>query len=151
MLKMIFEEMYADMVVGSIIWERKGSKKLATVCIDRKRPFTFLGKLIKMDGVHPLKYDHFGGDGYHFRPLMNRRTVEIRMIDGQSPVYSRREILYVVAKKRRWEEVCKRLFVAGEKEITIEGYDEREKLPTPEERFLGCEEEDDDEEWEEEI
>ena len=142
--------MYADMVVGSIILERKGSKKLATVCFDRKRPFTFLGEQLKMDGVHPLKYDHFTNDGYHFRPLMNRRTIDTRIIDGKNPVYSRREILYVVANKRKWEEVCKRLYVAGEKEITIEGYDERDQLPQHEERFLGYEEDDDDEDWEEE-
>ena len=149
MLKLKFEEMYADMWVGSIIWERKSSKKLATVCVDRKRPFTFLGNPIKMDGVHPLKYDHFNDDGYHFRPLMNRRTIETRMIDGENPVYSRREVLYIVAKKRKWEEVCKKLFIAGEKEICIEGYDERDQLPSHEERFLGYEEEDDDD-WEEE-
>ena len=141
MIRIVFEKMYADMFVGSIILEKKKMKKLATVCIDRKRPFTFLGKPIKLDGTYQLKYGNFHNDGYHFRPVVNKRTMEVRMLDPDNPTPSRKGVLWICEKKARWEKVCKNLLIAKEYFVTIENYDNREQLPVVEEKFLHSEDE----------
>lgn len=148
MIRIVFEKMYADMFVGSIILEKKKMKKLATVCIDRKRPFTFLGKPIKLDGTYQLKYGNFHNDGYQFRPVVNKRTMEVRMLDPDNPTPSRKSVLWICEKKAKWEKVCKHLLIAKEYLITFENYDNRDQLPSVDGKFLNYEDEEE-EEWEE--
>lgn len=148
MLKLKFEKMYADMLVGSIYLERKSSKRLATVCVDRKRPFTLRKQPIPMDGVYKVNYANWMNDGYHFRPVVHHRSMEIRMMNPESPVLSRREVLFILKKKDEWEKICKRLMLIGEMQLTIENYDNRDQLPSTDEKFLNYEEEEE-EEWEE--
>lgn len=148
MIVLSFEKVYADMIVGSIFLEREKRIKLAQVCIDRRRPFRYLGKPMALDGVYPLKYANFNMDGYHFRPMVNRHTVEIRYMKRDEPTWSMKAVVFVLEKKAKWEKICKKLYMAGEKEITIENYDNRDQLPKVDEKFLNIEEEEE-EEWEE--
>lgn len=153
MIILSFEKMYADMVVGCIYLEKmkKGElvrNRLATVCVDRKRPFTLRKQPIQLDGVYKVNYANWMNDGYHFRPVVHHRSMEIRMMNPDSPVLSRREVLFVLKKKDEWEKICKRLMLKGEMQITIEGYDDRDQLPCVEEKFLSYDEEEE-EEWDE--
>ena len=153
MIVLSFEKMYADMLVGSIYLEREKRgetvrNRLATVCTDRKRPFTLHKKPIALDGVYKVNYANWPNDGYHFRPVVHRRSMEIRMMNPESPVLSRREVLFVLKKKAEWERICKRLMLRGEMQLTVEGYDHRDELPSTDERFLNFEEEEE-EGWEE--
>ncbi len=152
MIVLSFEKMYADMLVGSIYLERtkRGDlvrNRLATVCVDRKRPFTLRKQPIQLDGVYKVNYANWMNDGYHFRPVVHHRSIEIRMMNPESPVLSRHEVLFILRKKDEWERICKRLMLIGEMQLTIENYDNRDQLPSTDERFLNYEEEE--EEWEE--
>ena len=152
MIVLSFEKMYADMLVGSIYLERtkRGDlvrNRLATVCVDRKRPFTLRKQPIQLDGVYKVNYANWMNDGYHFRPVVHHRSIEIRMMNPESPVLSRHEVLFILKKKDEWERICKRLMLIGEMQLTIENYDNRDQLPSTDERFLNYEEEE--EEWEE--
>lgn len=134
--------------------EVKGDrKKLCEFVFTHNTAFTYKGKPNNIDGTYPLKYSYYDVEGYHFRPVINRRCLEIRYQDWKHPHPMLKNIVYIFTDKPSWERKCRILFQMSNYEILIRGYEKRFELPMKPSVFLNIEDEDEQEleEWGEDI
>ncbi len=153
MIRMKVERQYIDVFVGSIYCTLRGKeKKLTEFVFTHNSKWTYKGVPCGLDGVYKIKFDHYGEDGFQFRPIINWRGLQMRYQDRQRPHPMAKNVMYLIVKKPRWEEMCRHLASEFEKECEIVGYDKRGDLEMIPEVYLPLEDEDDKfmEEWEEE-
>ena len=86
MIRMKVERQYIDVFVGSIYCTLKGKeKKLTEFVFMHNSKWTYKGTPCGLDGVYKIKFDHYGEDGFQFRPIINWRGLQMRYQDRQRP------------------------------------------------------------------
>ena len=153
MIRMIVERQYMDVFQGSIYCALRGEeKKLTEFVFTRNSEWMYKREPFELDGTYNIKYDHFGEDGYQFRPIINWKGLDIRFQNKKHPEPMLKNIIYLLVKKDKWERMCRHLYAQNEKECEISRYNSRRDLELIPEVFLQLEDEDDKllDEWEEE-
>ena len=153
MITMKVERQYIDVFVGSIYCTHKGEeKKLAEFVFTHNSKWTYKGVPCGLDGVYKARYDHFGEDGFQFRPVVNKKGLQMRYQERRHPHPMAKNVMYLLVKKSRWEEMCRYLISEFENKCEIVGYDEREKLEMIPDIYLNIEDEDENflDDWESE-
>ena len=153
MITMKVERQYIDVFQGSIYCTHKGEeKKLVEFVFIHKSDWQYKNKSFPLDGKYKLKYDHFGEDGYQFRPVVNHHGLKIYYQDTKNPRNMIKNVIYLLINKPKWEDMCRFLFMHDERECVIEGYNSRRKMKMIPNVLIQYEDEDEKflEDWEEE-
>lgn len=150
---MIVERQYIDVFQGSIYCTLRGEeKKLTEFVFTNDSEWMYKRNPCELDGTYNVKYNHFGEDGYQFRPVVNWKGMDIRFQNRKHPEPMLKNTIYLLVKKQKWEQMCRYLFAQNEMKCEIKGYNARRDLEMIPEVLLQLEDPDDKmlDEWEDE-
>lgn len=137
MIRLTINKRFIDAYAGDLsLVTPEGETKLAEVVMREGTMFRYKGKPRDLDGRYLLKYATYNEEGFQFRPLLDHKTLEFRFARKKDPTLTSRDVIYIVQKKKVWEEKCRRLFSRGEHLLEVVGYDHRDELPQQEERYF---------------